>query len=156
MFLAQHVAAIDRLLAGPAPRWTDLRVGEGFWEDDGTARREAEEAFAADCEALSGVLSARWGEPEVLDLTGHLVQVTEGERVPEPLRTLCGYVRVLHRWRLGGRWLGLGTGRQGGDLPLQLVAAVGEEESGVSPDRPERSVAAARTPRPWPPGSSAH
>ncbi|MCF6522437.1 hypothetical protein [Streptomyces sp. JJ36] len=127
MFLAQHVTAVERLLGGPTPRCAALRTGAPFWDDDGTARAEAEEAFTTDCEALVALLSRRWGEPEELDLTGCLERLAEGAAVPEPWRTLCPEVRLLHRWRLDGRWLGLGVGRPGEVLPLRLLAAVGDD-----------------------------
>ncbi len=124
MFLARHAAAVTRLLTDPGPRTADLAVGEEFFADDGTARLEAEEAFTVDCEALVTLLSERWGDAEVLDLTGDLTRLVEGRPVAEPIRTLCAYVRVLYRWRVEDRWLGVGVGRHGDALPYHLVAAV--------------------------------
>ncbi|EST22655.1 hypothetical protein N566_26505 [Streptomycetaceae bacterium MP113-05] len=126
MSLADHAAAVELLLAVPGPRTADLDVGEEFSGDDGTALLSAQEAFTTDCEALVALLSRRWGEPELIDLTDDLVRRAQGEPVPEPVRTLCAYVRVLHRWRVADRWLGVGVGRQGDELPFHLVAAVGD------------------------------
>ncbi|MCT2593962.1 hypothetical protein LHJ74_29325 [Streptomyces sp. N2-109] len=141
MHLAEHLAAIDGLLAHPGPRAVDLLTSEAFWEDDGTARPEAEAAFAADCEALVTWLSERWGEPAPLDLTGHLLRLLDGDPVPEPLAGICGHVRLLHLWRTGpgGRWLGVGIGRHGQEQPIQLVAATGDAASApFTPDpRPD-------------------
>jgi hypothetical protein len=126
MILADHEAAVERLLAVPGPRTAALAVGDDFFDDDGTARLDAEEAFTTDCEALVALLTRRWGEPEVLDLTEDLVRLVQGGPVPEPVRTLCAYVRVLHRWHVEDRWLGVGVGRHGDTLPFHLVAAVGD------------------------------
>jgi hypothetical protein len=126
MFLADHAAAVERLLTVPGPRTADLAVGEDPAGDDATVRLAAEEAFTTDCDALVSLLTRRWGEPEVLDLTDDLVRLARGEPVPEPLRTLCASVRILYRWHTGDRWLGVGVGRQGEELPFRLVAAVGD------------------------------
>lgn len=123
--LADHAAAVERLLTLPGPRTSDLAVGEEHVDEDVTVRLAAEEEFTTNCAALVALLSERWGEPEVVDLEDDLVRRARGEPVEEPIRTLCGYVRVLHRWHLDGRWLGVGTGRYGDELPLHLVAAVG-------------------------------
>jgi hypothetical protein len=124
MSLADHAAAVERLLTTRGPRTADLAVGREFFDDDGTARSEAEEAFTADCEALVSLLSRRWGAAQPVDLTADLSRLAQGGPVPEPVRTLCGYVRVLHRWRVGDRWLGVGVGCHGEALPFHLVAAV--------------------------------
>ncbi|MCC9737802.1 hypothetical protein [Streptomyces sp. MNU89] len=153
MSTVEQLAAIDRLRARPLPaarggpsrgaeggpgfHLADLRVSEEFWEDDGSRIREAEEQFEAECEALVVLLSRRWGEPRVLDLTEHLIRSAEGEAVPEPLATLCGCVGVLYAWRAGGRWLAVGLGRQGRELPLRLLAVVAEEDP-EDPDGEDR------------------
>ncbi|WP_107046776.1 hypothetical protein [Streptomyces albus] len=152
MSTAEQLAAVDRLRARPLPagrggpsggaeggpgfHLADLRVSEEFWEDDGSRMREAEEQFAAECEALVVLLSRRWGEPRELDLTEHLIRSAEGEPVPEPLATLCGYVGVLHTWQAGDRWLAVGIGRQARELPLHLLAVVAEEDPRGAGGRP--------------------
>lgn len=125
MLLAEHAAAVERLLVVPGPRTAELAVGQDLSGDDGTGRLEAEEAFTADCEALVSLLSRRWGEAEVVDLTDDLVRLAQGGPVAEPIRTLCASVRVLHRWHVEDRWLGVGVGRHGDGQLFHLVAAVG-------------------------------
>ncbi|WP_432010859.1 hypothetical protein [Streptomyces cucumeris] len=131
---ARHLATIDRLRADALPaqrgsgcRVADLRVSEEFWEADAVRIREAEEEFEAELHALVRVLSLRWGDPEVLDLTGHLERSAMGEPVPPPLDVLCGYVPRLCVWRVDGRWVALGVGQAGRELPLQLVVAMAED-----------------------------
>jgi hypothetical protein len=161
MTIAEQLATIDLLRGRPFPAergWyggvrsgpgfhlTDLDTSEDFWEDDGSRRPEAEADFEAACEALVALLSRRWGDPEVHDLTGHLVRSAQGEPVPEPLSTLSGFVGVVHAWRVDGRWIGVGVGQQAGELPFQLVVGIGEPESlgrclvpgPADPDHPSR------------------
>ncbi|NUS88792.1 MAG: hypothetical protein HOY75_40350 [Streptomyces sp.] len=139
---ADHLAIIDLLRArdfpdrrgvvgavasGPGFHVADLRVSEDFWDADLERLIEVEEEFEAELGVLVQVLSLRWGEPEVLDLADHLERDAMGERVPEPLRSLCGYVGRVYGWRTDGRWIGLGIGQGDRELPLQLVAAIGED-----------------------------
>lgn len=139
---ADHLAAIDLLRArdfpdrrgvvgavesGPGFHVADLLVSEAFWDADVERLIEVEEEFEAELRVLVQVLSLRWGDPEVLDLTDHLERQAMGEPVPEPLRSLCGYVGRVHGWRADGRWIGLGLGQGDRELPLQLVAAIGED-----------------------------
>ncbi|GAA2340256.1 hypothetical protein [Streptomyces cuspidosporus] len=139
---ADHLATIDLLRArdfpdrpgvagavasGPGFHVADLLVSEDFWDADLERLMEVEEEFEAELEALVQVLSLRWGEPEVLDLVDHLERQAMGEPVPEPLASLCGYVGRVYGWRTGGRWIGLGIGQGDRELPLQLVAAIGEK-----------------------------
>ncbi|KAK1177721.1 hypothetical protein B7755_005770 [Streptomyces sp. NBS 14/10] len=139
---ADHLAIIDLLRArdfpdrrgvvgavasGPGFHVADLRVSEDFWDADLERLIEVEEEFEVELGVLVQVLSLRWGEPEVLDLADHLERDAMGERVPEPLRSLCGYVGRVYGWRTDGRWIGLGIGQGDRELPLQLVAAIGED-----------------------------
>lgn len=126
MILADHAAAVEHLLTVPGPRTADLAVGEELFGDDGTARLAAQEVFTTDCDALVALLTRRWGDPEVVDLTDDLVRLAQGDPVSEPIRTLCAYVRVMYRWRVADRWIAVGVGRHGDELPFHLVAAVGD------------------------------
>ncbi|NLU73453.1 hypothetical protein HCC61_12325 [Streptomyces sp. HNM0575] len=137
--LAGHLATIDRLRArdfparprrdvhvvsGPGYHTVELATSEEFWEDDGTARPAAEEQYEAECGALCGLLTGRWGEPQLVGLGGALLRSEEGEEIPEPWRTLCGSVPYVELWWAEGRWIAVGVSRQGPELPLQLIAAV--------------------------------
>ncbi|MCW2873851.1 hypothetical protein [Actinacidiphila oryziradicis] len=126
MDLAAHLSAIDLLRARPGCHITDLQISEDFWEDDGSRRPRVRNDFGAGCQALVDLLTERWGEPEVLDLGGHLEQLVAGERVAPPLDALCGYVPELYLWRPDGRWTAIGVGQGGEELPFQLVAAVSD------------------------------
>jgi hypothetical protein len=144
MDLAALLDAIDRLrardfpartvrsgdvLSGPAFHLADLWRSEPFFDDDGTALTAARDDADALCEALIGLLSARWGAPRTLDLLPYLEQKESGAAVPPPLDTLCGDgLGEVYGWQVGDRWIGLGTGQQGRDLPLRLVVGIGERD----------------------------
>jgi hypothetical protein len=144
MDLAAPLATIERLrardfpartvrsgdvLSGPGFHLTDLWISEPFFEDDGVAFLEARDDVEAYCQALIERLSAEWGPPRTLDLLPYLEARETGGHVPPPLDTLCGYVLgEVYGWQVGDRWIGLGTGQQGRDLPLQLVLGIGERD----------------------------
>lgn len=114
--------------SGPGFHIAALRTGRDFWDADLAEVAEAEEEFADGLTALVQALSLRWGPPEVVDLTAHLERQAQGLPVRPPLDTLCGYVPRVHGWRVRGRWIGVGVGQGGPELPFQLVVAVGEEQ----------------------------
>lgn len=152
MDLAAQLAEVDRLrrlpfpaqrvregavVAGPGFHIEDLAVGEDFHDSDPARRAGAEEDFTVWCQALVDLLGARWGEPETVDLYAILIRSMDGEKVPAPLDELCRYVPEMYGWLVGERWIALGVGRWDGELPLQLVLAVGERaayERAVRPD----------------------
>jgi hypothetical protein len=141
MDLPGHVAAVDALRARPFParrersgavesgpgfHIADLRISEDFWDADPERRQRAEDDMEAECQALVELLSLRWGEPETVDLGVHLERSFNGEPVPPPLDTLCGYAAEAWAWRVDDRWIGVCVGQWDPELPLQLVAAVGD------------------------------
>ncbi|RAJ57449.1 hypothetical protein K378_05336 [Streptomyces sp. Amel2xB2] len=137
--LAQHLARIDVLrvrafphqrteeadvVSGPGYHLAELARSEGFWGDDGTARAGLGEEYEAECGALSTLLSARWGEPQLLGMGGALIRGTEGEEIPEPWRELSGTTPYVELWRAEERWIAVAVTQRGPELPLQLLAAV--------------------------------
>jgi hypothetical protein len=128
MDLAGHLAAIDALRACPEPGVVDLCVGEGFWEDMAGVH-EGREQMESECQWIVDRLTDRWGEPETLDLNVLLERLMGGDAVPPPLDTLCGYVDEMYGWRVDGRWIAVGVGQQGPELPFQLTAAVGDADA---------------------------
>jgi len=139
--LSRHLATIDVLrgrpfperpgssagvTAGPGYHLAELSTSEGFWEDDGAGRSAAEEQCAAECAALSLLLTERWGEPDLVSPLGTRLRAAAGEAVPEPWCGLSFGVPCLEVWRADGRWIALGVSQQQEDLPFQLVAAVTE------------------------------
>lgn len=137
--LAQHLAEIDvlrarafparrgrqaHLVSGPGYHLVELATSGGFWEDDGTERLAAGQRYEEDCGALATLLTARWGEPQLLGTAGTLIRGTEGEEIPEPWRELTWRAAYVELWRAEDRWIALAVSRHGPDQPFQLIAAV--------------------------------
>ncbi|KAF4409683.1 MULTISPECIES: hypothetical protein [Streptomyces] len=131
-FPAERGWSADGVYGGPGFLVADLLVSEDFWEDDGTRLMEADDQFEAERAAMVLLLSRRWGEPEVLDLTELFIRSVEGERLPEPMATLCGYVSLLYAWRPpdGRRRIAVGVGQHDRELPIQLLVTVWDEDVG--------------------------
>ncbi|MEV7817142.1 hypothetical protein AB0P05_41770 [Streptomyces flaveolus] len=142
--LEEYLSLIDELLAQPFPeanfhddtgcggpeyRVCILRASQDFWaDDDGQAAREADADLRACLDALIAALTARWGEPLVIDLLPYLRAGLEGEAVSEPINCLSQLTGSMLAWphRDPGRWLGLAIGQRDKELPLELLAAVGQ------------------------------
>lgn len=142
--LEEYLSLIDELLAQPFPeanfyddtgcggpehRVRILRVSQEFWDDyDGEAAREADAELRAYLDALITALAARWGEPLVVDLLPYLRAGLKGEAVSEPINCLSQLAGSMQAWPHldPGRWLGLAIGQGDKELPLELLAAVGQ------------------------------
>ncbi|MEU5256339.1 hypothetical protein [Streptomyces longwoodensis] len=154
--LEEYLSLIDELLAQPLPeanfddgtgcggpehRVCILRASQEFWDDDdGEAACEAEAELRACLDALIAALTARWGEPLVVDLLPHLRAGLEGKAVSEPINRLSQLAGSMQAWphRGPGRWLGLAIGQGDKELPLELLAAVGQTLA-LEPSMPGRS-----------------
>ncbi|MFH8570584.1 hypothetical protein [Streptomyces sp. NPDC017993] len=111
--------------SGPDFHVAQLWESAALREVDAADAQEVGEDCAAELAALTTVLSLRWGEPAELDLAGRLERVAMGLPVGPPLDLLCGLVPRLHTWRAGDRWVGIGAGQGGIELPYQVVVAIG-------------------------------
>ncbi|MBO8192629.1 hypothetical protein ITI46_13275 [Streptomyces oryzae] len=128
MHLAHHLTAIGHLHAGSGARVVTLRTADPDPDGDPVELLEAEREVRADHEALVTLLSQQWGEPRTVDLGPHLLAAAEGgASLPEPERTLCWRVAELTVWTVDGRWTGVGLARCSEGIPLQLLAAAGEQ-----------------------------
>ncbi|MFJ9470008.1 hypothetical protein [Streptomyces caniferus] len=141
MTIDAYLATIDRLRlqdfpavpgrsamveSGPGFHIAGLRVSQEFWDADLAEVAETAEEFEAELSALVAALSLRWGEPRTVDLVEELERTARGMPVRPPLDMLCGYVPRMHGWRVRSRWIGVGVGQGGRELPFQLLVAVGE------------------------------
>ncbi|WP_063766340.1 hypothetical protein [Streptosporangium amethystogenes] len=107
-----------------------LQAGQDFWDD------RSEEIDAA-LRTLVTALTARWGEPEAIDLWPYLW----GENpAPEPMITLCQLSGKMLLWRRpeAGRWIALAVGQADPEFPIELLAAVGETPIPTPPDQNRR------------------
>jgi hypothetical protein len=110
--------------AGPGYHLAELAVSEGFWADDGTARIAAAEQYEAQCAALSTLLTARWGAPQLLGMQGALLRAAEGEELQEPWRELTGTAAYAELWRAEQHWIAVAVAGRDPYQPLRLLAAV--------------------------------
>ena len=62
-----------------------------------------------------------------MDLVQYFPPV-QGDVLPEPLNTLCQQASSMQAWPLpgNGRWLALAIAQEDKELPVELLAAVGE------------------------------
>ncbi|MEV0600094.1 hypothetical protein AB0I82_12475 [Streptomyces sp. NPDC050315] len=133
-----HLSAIDTAIdaalsvPGDVGRLLRLRVSEEYWDADPADERAVAEEFEAEREALDGVLSLRWGPPEVLDLTPHLERSAMGLPVWPPLADLSALTTTAHVWKVGDCRVATGVGRAADFLPYELVVAVWPDGGGQS------------------------
>ncbi|WP_406099213.1 hypothetical protein [Streptomyces sp. NBC_01013] len=144
MTTEEHLSTIDALAVRPFPEAAyieasggggpehhvrDLQVSRDFWDDDdGQAWVEAEAELQGCLDDLSVRLTTRWGNAFVVDLGPYLHAGCEGEPAPEPLNYLSQQAVTMRVWPLpdGDRWLALALGQGDKELPLILLAAVGQ------------------------------
>ncbi|MFB9833669.1 hypothetical protein [Actinoallomurus acaciae] len=110
---------------GPGHHLRVLRASRDFWDDrDEEIVEAAEEEIDAALRALATALTARWGEPETIDLEPYL---WSEDPAPEPIIRLCQVSGSMLVWRRpAGRWLALTVGQADPEFPIELLAAVGE------------------------------
>ncbi|MEU9113575.1 hypothetical protein AB0D04_17765 [Streptomyces sp. NPDC048483] len=113
--------------SGPGFHVVRLWESAPLWDADPADAQEIREDCAAGLTALTAVLSLRWGEPGVLELSGALERVAMGLPVRPPLDILCGLVPRLHTWQAAGRWVAVGAGQGGPEQPCQVLAAIAQE-----------------------------
>lgn len=112
--------------SGPSHHTYVLKASRDFWDGRGEDVVEAAEAeIDAAFRALSAALTARWGEPGVVDLWPFL----DGENeAPEPMSRLCQLSGRMLVWRPpdAGRWVALAVGQADPEFPIQLLVAISE------------------------------
>jgi hypothetical protein len=140
MAVRDQLAIVDRLLTQPfpgtgtqeGPRSSGpgfhvyvLRAGREFWDDRSEevvapAQAEIDAAF----QDLAAELTARWGEPQTVDLEPCLWAEDE---VPEPMSHISMFSLNMLVWRPPDavRWVGLAVGQGDPELAIELLLAVG-------------------------------
>ncbi|MFK0290701.1 hypothetical protein ACIQU6_09500 [Streptomyces sp. NPDC090442] len=133
------LARLDALVSRPFPerraRTTVGESGPGFhvaplwasgplWDADPADAAAAREECTDQLAALVAMVSLRWGEPVVHDLTDALDRSARGLPVPAPLDLLCTLVPRVYAWRGGGRWIAVGAGPLEPRQPRQVLGAV--------------------------------
>ncbi|AEV86657.1 hypothetical protein ACWT_5640 [Actinoplanes sp. SE50] len=143
MVIQDRLAIIDGLLvlpfpgesmregrrsSGPGFHVYVLQASRSFWDDRSeeiveTAQAEIDTGFRT----LATALTARWGEPQTVDLEPFL---WSEDHAPEPMNQLCQLSGEIFAWRPLdiGRWVALAVGHGDPELPTELLVAVGEAE----------------------------
>ncbi|MEW1659247.1 hypothetical protein [Streptomyces sp. NPDC093707] len=139
------LARLDALTARPFPeRRAATAAGEsgpGFhvarlwrsgplWDADPADAAAARAQCTDQLAALVAVVSLRWGEPVVHDLTDALERGAQGLPVPAPLDVLCALVPRVYAWGDGGRWIAVGAGPLEPEQPRQVLGAVAARPPG--------------------------
>ena len=114
--------------SGPGHHLVVLRASQDFWEDRSEELVEpAEQEIEDEFSLVAGALTARWGEPETVELWPYLDGAPDGGPAPEPMAQLSNLAGAMQVWRFprSGRWLGLAIGQADPEFPIWLLAAVG-------------------------------
>ncbi|MFF9286311.1 hypothetical protein [Streptomyces griseosporeus] len=100
----------DLGIAGPGYHTAALATSHGLRVADPALRRQTQERFHEDLEALAALLAERWGEPSHIGLQTVLLR-TGDEEIPEPWARLSHLVADAYLWeaREYGRWIVLGV-----------------------------------------------
>lgn len=124
-FPVTHAQGRDRS-SGPGYHVCVLQASQDFWDDRSEEVVEAaREEVGTTFQALVTALTARWGEPEPIGLERYLWSESPS---PEPMNQLCQLSGEMLVWRRPevDRWIGLAVGQGDPELPIELLAAVGE------------------------------
>lgn len=139
MTTAQHLAAIDRLRgrafpaqrgrsglgdSGPGHHLAELPTPADGLDAAERVEGRSREPYEAECAALVGALSSRWGEGRWFALWSVSIGSIRGEAVPHPWGELSHRVEDLHLWRVEGRWIAVGVARSEGEDEHRLIAVV--------------------------------
>jgi hypothetical protein len=141
MAVEDHVGVVEALLAlpfpvrvvregqrssGPTYHVHVLQASEDFYDgrsEDVVTAAQAE--IDTVCRTLAATLTTRWGWPELVDLESRLWAEPPP---PEPIRQLCQLSAEMFVWRpqQNRRWVGLVIGQADHELPIELLAAIGD------------------------------
>lgn len=116
---------------GPDYHFHTLSRSQDFWEDRSDETVEGAEAeIQCHFDTLATTMTARWGEPETVDLWPSSGSPDDGVPMPEPLNFLSMMAGDVQVWRRPdtGRWLGLAICQADREFPIELCAAIGRLE----------------------------
>jgi hypothetical protein len=126
-FPAEDTGEGDRS-SGPGHHVRVLQASRDFWDDPSEEIvLTAQEEMNTVLQAMVAALTARWGEPDPVDLEPYLW----GESaVPEPVNQLCQISAEMLVWHRpdAGRWVALAVGQGDREFPIELLAAIGEAQ----------------------------
>lgn len=136
MTTARHLRLIDGMCArdfplermpsvsgvsGPGYHTAFLRTDHEPCGDDEPVGPERLAQCLAEHDALLTLLTARWGEPQLMSLWSAQERMMTGEVIPDPWAdqvTGCEFVRL---WRVEGRWIAIGAAEGGPGCELSVL-----------------------------------
>lgn len=141
MTITTHLATIERIcsegptrqeelsglhMPGPGYSIAELQTSADYGDADGAAKEAIMAQYELDRNAVSALLTERWGNPDAVDLWSIAEQSMGGADIPEPWDSLSMHLVDVEVWRVNGHWVALGISHQDKEMPLQLLAVVSD------------------------------
>ncbi|MEU0357985.1 hypothetical protein [Streptomyces cyaneofuscatus] len=95
-------------VSGPGYHTAFLRTGHEPWDDDELAGPEHRAQCLAEHDALLTLLTARWGEPQVMSLWSAQERMLAGEVISDPWADPVAGCEFVRLWRVEERWVAIG------------------------------------------------
>lgn len=111
-------------VSGPGYHTAFLRTGPEAWGDDEPVGPEHRAQCLAEHDALLTLLTARWGEPQLMSLWSAQERMTAGEVIPDPWADPVAGCEFVRLWRVEGRWIATGLVLEEGGPGCELTVLV--------------------------------
>ncbi|MEW1630758.1 hypothetical protein AB0387_25790 [Streptomyces sp. NPDC089173] len=110
-------------VSGPGYHTTFLRTDHEPWDDDEQVGPERAQCLA-EHDALLTLLTARWGEPQLVSLWSAQERMLAGEVIPEPWADPVAGCEFVRLWQVEERWVAIGLVLEDGGLGCELTVLV--------------------------------
>ena len=122
----QETTRTEDHCSGPGYHVRVLQASQDFWEAPSEETiQAAEEEIDLALRELVSALTARWGNPQTIDLDPYLWSETPAT---EPMNPLCQLSTQMLLWRPPelDRWVALTVGQADREFPIQLLVTVAD------------------------------
>ncbi|AGK75798.1 hypothetical protein AB0407_22375 [Streptomyces microflavus] len=139
MTTAHHLRLIDEMrtrefpvacmpsvsgVSGPGYHTAFLRTDHELRGDDEPAGPEHRAQCLVEHDALLTLLTARWGEPQLMSLWSAQERTMSGEVIPAPWADPVAGCEFVRLWRVEGRWIAIGLVLEEGGPGCELTVLV--------------------------------